>query len=85
MDLGIKGRKALVCAASKGLGRACATSLAREGVDVVITARTAEIWNGPRTRSGARRARRSLPSQATSRPSRAARPPWPPARSRIFS
>ena len=43
MDLGIKGRKAIVCAASKGLGRACAFSLAREGVDVVITARTADV------------------------------------------
>jgi 3-oxoacyl-[acyl-carrier protein] reductase len=42
MDLGIKGRSAIVCAASKGLGRACATSLAREGVDVVICARGAE-------------------------------------------
>jgi 3-oxoacyl-[acyl-carrier protein] reductase len=41
MDLGLKGKKAIVCAASKGLGRACALSLAREGVDVVITARTA--------------------------------------------
>lgn len=41
MDLGIRGRKALVCAASKGLGRACAMSLAREGVDVTIIARTA--------------------------------------------
>src|SRR6201995_2277359 len=41
MDLGIKGKKAIVCAASKGLGRACAISLAREGVDLVITARTA--------------------------------------------
>lgn len=40
MDLGIAGRKAIVCAASKGLGRACAMSLAREGVDIVITART---------------------------------------------
>jgi 3-oxoacyl-[acyl-carrier protein] reductase len=39
MDLGIRGRKALVCAASKGLGRACAFSLARDGVDLVITAR----------------------------------------------
>ena len=37
----LKGKKAIVCAASKGLGRACAMSLAREGVDVVITARTA--------------------------------------------
>ena len=42
MDLGIAGRTALVCAASKGLGRACATALAREGVDVTITARGAE-------------------------------------------
>lgn len=42
MDLGISGRKAIVCAASKGLGRACAIALANEGVDVVITARGAE-------------------------------------------
>ncbi len=42
MDLGIRGRSALVCAASKGLGRACAMSLAREGVDVVIVARGQE-------------------------------------------
>ncbi|MBN8872681.1 MAG: SDR family oxidoreductase [Rhodospirillales bacterium] len=41
MDLGLKGKKAIVCAASKGLGRACALSLAREGVELVITARTA--------------------------------------------
>jgi len=41
MDLGIKGRKAIVCAASKGLGKGCAMALAREGVHVVITARTA--------------------------------------------
>lgn len=39
MDLGIAGRRALVCAASKGLGRACAFSLAENGVDVVIVAR----------------------------------------------
>ena len=42
MDLGIKGRSALVCAASKGLGKACAVSLAREGVDVTIVARGRE-------------------------------------------
>jgi 3-oxoacyl-[acyl-carrier protein] reductase len=42
MDLGIRGRRAIVCAASKGLGRACAMSLAREGVAVTITARTKE-------------------------------------------
>jgi 3-oxoacyl-[acyl-carrier protein] reductase len=42
MDFGIRGRTALVCAASKGLGRACAFSLAREGVKLVITARGRE-------------------------------------------
>ncbi|MBS0322128.1 MAG: SDR family oxidoreductase [Proteobacteria bacterium] len=42
MDLGIAGRKALVCAASKGLGRGCAEALAREGVEVTICARTAD-------------------------------------------
>ena len=41
MDLGIAGRTALVCAASKGLGRGCALALARNGVAVTITARTA--------------------------------------------
>ncbi|MEP7276101.1 MAG: SDR family oxidoreductase [Betaproteobacteria bacterium] len=39
MDLGIAGRKALVCAASKGLGRGCAEALAQAGVDVTIVAR----------------------------------------------
>ena len=42
MDTGLNGRTALVCAASKGLGRACAMALAREGVEVTITARGAE-------------------------------------------
>ncbi|MEE7439962.1 MULTISPECIES: SDR family oxidoreductase [Methylobacterium] len=42
MDLGLSGRRALVCAASKGLGKGCALALAREGVAVTITARTAE-------------------------------------------
>src|SRR5437899_1763031 len=41
MDLGIRGRKAIVCASSKGLGRACAEALAAAGVDLVINARTA--------------------------------------------
>jgi 3-oxoacyl-[acyl-carrier protein] reductase len=40
VDLGIKGRKAIVCAASRGLGRACALSLASNGADVTIVART---------------------------------------------
>jgi len=42
MDLGIRGRTAIVCAASKGLGKGCAVSLAREGVNLVITARGKE-------------------------------------------
>ena len=42
LELGIAGRKAIVCAASKGLGRACAMALAQAGVAVTITARTAE-------------------------------------------
>jgi 3-oxoacyl-[acyl-carrier protein] reductase len=39
MDLGIRGKKALVCGASKGLGRGCAVSLAREGCVLTIVAR----------------------------------------------
>ena len=39
MDLGITGKRALVCAASKGLGKGCALALAREGVELVIVAR----------------------------------------------
>ncbi|MGE0873270.1 MAG: SDR family oxidoreductase [Burkholderiales bacterium] len=39
MDMGIRGKHALVCAGSKGLGKGCAVSLAREGVNLVITAR----------------------------------------------
>src|SRR6185436_17869038 len=42
MDLGIKGKKAIVCAASKGLGKGCAQALAREGVSVTICARGAD-------------------------------------------
>ena len=42
MDLGLSGKRALVCAASKGLGRGCAEALACEGVEVTICARTAE-------------------------------------------
>jgi 3-oxoacyl-[acyl-carrier protein] reductase len=42
MDLGIAGKRALVCAASKGLGRGCAEELAAAGVELVINARGAE-------------------------------------------
>jgi len=42
MDLGISGKKAIVCASSRGLGKACATALAREGAAVVINGRNPE-------------------------------------------
>lgn len=42
MDLGLTGKKAIVCAASQGLGRACAESLAEAGVDLLINARNRE-------------------------------------------
>ena len=42
MDLGIKGKRALVCAASKGLGLGCARALAGAGVDLVMNARGPE-------------------------------------------
>ena len=42
MDLGISGRKAIVCASSRGLGKACARALAEAGCDVVINGRDAK-------------------------------------------
>jgi 3-oxoacyl-[acyl-carrier protein] reductase len=42
MDLGIRGKTAIVCASSKGLGRGCAEALASEGVNLVLNARGAE-------------------------------------------
>ena len=43
MDLGIAGRRAIVCAGSRGLGRACAEALAREGAHVVVNGRDAAV------------------------------------------
>src|SRR5919109_1650728 len=43
MDLGIRGRNAIVCASSRGLGKACAMSLAREGVNLAMMARTKDV------------------------------------------
>jgi 3-oxoacyl-[acyl-carrier protein] reductase len=43
MDLGLQGRKAIVCAASLGLGKGCAMALAMEGVELVIVARRHEL------------------------------------------
>ena len=54
MDLGIAGRRALVCAASKGLGRGCAEALAREGVEVTIVARTEDVLKRTAAEIGAK-------------------------------
>src|SRR6266700_3486361 len=43
MNLGIRGRKALLSGASRGLGKACALALAQEGVDLTIVARTRDV------------------------------------------
>src|ERR1700720_471498 len=43
MDLGIAGRKAIVCASSRGLGRACALKLAEAGCEVVVNGRNHEV------------------------------------------
>jgi 3-oxoacyl-[acyl-carrier protein] reductase len=53
MDLGLAGKWALVCAASKGLGKGCAAALVKEGVNVVITARGWKPWRPPRLSCGA--------------------------------
>ena len=45
MDFGLRQKVAIVCAASKGLGRACATMLAREGANVVVCARNEQALN----------------------------------------
>lgn len=57
MDLGIAGRKAIICASSRGLGRACATALAEAGVDIVVNGRDETALNATadeiRSRTGA--------------------------------
>jgi len=57
MDLGIAGRRALVCAASKGLGRGCAQALADAGCDVTIVARTEDVLRRAAAEIGARAGR----------------------------
>jgi 3-oxoacyl-[acyl-carrier protein] reductase len=58
MDLGIAGKKALVCAASKGLGRGCAQALADAGAEVTILARTADAVRRAADEIGARAGRK---------------------------
>jgi 3-oxoacyl-[acyl-carrier protein] reductase len=45
MDLGIAGRKAIVCASSRGLGKACARALAEAGCEVIVNGRDAKTLN----------------------------------------
>ena len=52
MDLGIAGRRAIVCASSRGLGYACADSLAREGVHLTINGRDETVLDAARSRLG---------------------------------
>ena len=57
MDLGIAGKRALVCAASRGLGRGCAQALAEAGCDVTIVARTEDVLRRTAGEIGARTGR----------------------------
>ena len=59
MDLGLKGKRAIVTGASRGIGRCCALALAREGARVCVTARTRSLLeearmeiDGPAVRGG---------------------------------
>ena len=47
--MGIKGRRALICAGSKGLGRGCAEALAAEGVHLVLNARSSDVLEATAT------------------------------------
>ena len=52
MDLGLKGKKAIVTGGSLGIGKAIARELAREGADVAIVARTKDTLEAARERAG---------------------------------
>ena len=80
MDLGIAGRKAIVCASSRGLGRACAHGLAEAGVEVVINGLDAAA-GGHRDRAAQGDRRQVIAVQPTSRRRKARTRCSPPARS----
>ena len=60
MDLGIAGRKAIVCASSRGLGRACAMRLAEAGCEVVVNGRDRSGSKRPPPKSARRPAPRCI-------------------------
>ncbi|MFA5664760.1 MAG: SDR family oxidoreductase [Burkholderiaceae bacterium] len=64
MDLGLKGKWAVVCAASKGLGYACARALAGEGVGIVLVARTESTLRASAERIHAETGQRVIPVAA---------------------
>ncbi len=86
MDLGISGRRALVCASSRGLGRGCATALAAEGIHVTLTGRDAESLAQELRRTSARpiqTSRSPKPLATSPGPKPAGKRHWRPVRSRI--
>ena len=81
MDLGIAGKRAIVCAASKGLGKGCALALAWEGVELTICARTAETLEATAAELGATGVKvTAIACDITTEAGRAQC--WPPARAR---
>ena len=64
MELGLAGKRAIVCASSKGLGRACATALAREGCEVVINGRDVATLNATAQAMAAATGARVIPVAA---------------------
>jgi NAD(P)-dependent dehydrogenase (short-subunit alcohol dehydrogenase family) len=81
MDLGIAGRKAIVCASSRGLGRACAQRLAEAGCEVVINGLNRERLEATAAEIRKQRVQRSPQSRPTWRAPTARRRCLPPARS----
>src|ERR1700722_18814285 len=64
MDLGIRDRSAIVCASSRGLGKACATALAREGCRVVMNGRDGAVLAAAGAEVEAATGRAPVPVQA---------------------
>ena len=81
MDLGIAGRKAIVCASSRGLGRACAMRLAEAGCEVVVNGRDPKRLDATaadiRKATGAKVHRRSPPTSRRRKARPRCSPPAP--------